>query len=524
MNNVKPSSRPAPLLMIALDAAEWTLIERWIGDGTLPYMKRLFEQGTHGRLASTVDWLAGTPWPSFYTGTYPPDHGFLFHLQWRPEKMRHVRPARDWLPLAPFYRRFGQFGRRVIAIDIPITYPPESSITGIEVISWSSHDKIAPTSAEPPGTMDWINQQFGSEPMGIEPAGLQSIGPLLHMRDELVDSTEREAALCEALMEREKWNFFVIAIGAPHRAGHKLWDRTSVGGAMSPDEAAEYDEALRDVYVACDKAVGRIVRAAGPDVLTLVCALHGMCKSTSRVDLVPEMVERVLAGRSAPAGALSPKHPFLEGLRKMVPVEWRTAVKRRLPNKLQDGLSMFWRGGDARDWSNTRAFCLMGDLQALVQINLRGREAQGIVEPGREYETLCDRIAEGLLTFRDATTGERLIERIGRGDKLYPKAKYTVGLPDLVICFNDKPAVEHRAIVSSTYGTIDWPLPGRPLDGRSGHHGPDGWLIAVGEHIQPGATIRGASIFDLNATVHALMDVPQPFDMHGEVIEELRPR
>jgi len=515
-------ARPDRMLAIALDAAEWSLVERWARDGTLPHLARLLEQGTHGRLASTAGWLAGTPWPSFYTGRYPPDHGFLFHLQWRPDRMRHERPSHDWLPLTPFYRRFGQFGRRVIAIDVPITYPAGGAFDGIEVTSWSTHDKIAPTVSRPPHVMAWINREFGTEPITIESGGLQAVRPLLRLRDELVRSADREAALCEALMQRERWDFFLIALGGAHRGGHKLWDRTSVEGRMSPDEAAEYDRALRDVYVACDATVGRIVRAAGPDVITLVFALHGMWQSTSRYDLLPEMLERVLTDRRESLAAMEPKHRLLRRLRSVVPLEWRTSVKQRLPERLQDVLSRFWRGVDARDWSRTRAFWLMGDLQALVQINLRGRERQGIVEPGHEYDTLRERVADGLLTFRDADSGERLVQAIGRGDTLYPEARSTVGLPDLVVRWNDTPCVTHRAIVSPRYGTIDWPSPGHPLDGRSGHHGPDGWLIAAGGPFPAGAELRDLSIFDLNATIHALLDVPRPPEMIGEPPRELR--
>jgi hypothetical protein len=36
---------------------------------------------------------------------------------------------------------------------------------------------------------------------------------------------------------------------------------------------------------------------------------------------------------------------------------------------------------------------------------LKGREAQGIVEPGAEYELLCDKIISGLKTFVDADSG-----------------------------------------------------------------------------------------------------------------------
>lgn len=506
------------VLAIALDAAEWTLIERWARDGTMPNLKRLYESGARGRLISTVDWLAGTPWPSFYTGSYPPDHGFLFHLMWRPATMRHERPDNDWLPMTPFYRRFGDFGKRVIAVDVPITYAAES-LNGVELTSWSTHDKVAPPTSYPRDEMEWISREIGNEPITIEEAGVQGVKALLKLRDGMIESTRRQAVLCEKLMAREAWDFMIVALGAAHRAGHKLWDRSSAA-SMSEEEGAEYDRALRDVYVACDETVGRILDAAGPNTTVLCFALHGMETNRSRFDLVPGMLERVLAG-GEPAGRGAEGRSVLQNLRTSVPVEWRSAVKRRLPPSWQDQLSRFWRGVDAKDWSKTVAFPLMGDMQALVQINLRGREKEGIVEPGKEYDELRDRIAEGLLTFKDADTGQRVVKDIGYGPELYPDARWDVGIPDIVIRWHETPARTHRAVVSDRFGMVPWPCPGRPLDGRSGHHGPQGWLIAVGEHIQAGSDLGSLSAYDFNATIHDLMGVPQPDDMLGEPIRSL---
>ena len=507
------------VLMIALDAAESTLIDRWTSDGTMPHLQRLREQGAYGPMDSTADWLAGTPWPSFYTGTLPPEHGFLFHLQWRPDLMRHARPAPDWLPMEPFYRRFGS-RRRVIAVDVPITYEVTAAnrFDGVEVTAWSTHDKIARPTAHPSGTMRWIKRRFGREPILIEAAGTLPARRLLRIRDQLIRSAHRQAQLCEALMARERWDYFLLAIGACHRAGHKLWSRTGIAGNLDPAEGPAFDNALRDVYVACDDAVGRLVRQAGEGVTVFVCAMHGMRENSSRFDLAPTMLERIL-GRDA--GRRPSTQRLLQPLRRVLPVELRTSLKSRLPEGLQDSLSRFWRPHDKHEWSRTPAFCLMGDLQALVHINLKGRERDGIVDPGAAYEQLLAEIEAGLLTFNDADTGERLIKRIGRGNELYPEVTSRRIQPDLILDWNDSPAFRHRAVTSSKYGTIDWPEPGHPLDGRSGHHVAEGWLLAKGDHIVAASRIEGAHSHDLNATIHTLLEVPRPPEMRGSTLSAL---
>jgi len=55
---------------------------------------------------------------------------------------------------------------------------------------------------------------------------------------------------------------------------------------------------------------------------------------------------------------------------------------------------------------------MVSDLQGYIRINMRGREALGIVEPGDEYDWLCSKIAEGLATFVDADTKEPVVESV----------------------------------------------------------------------------------------------------------------
>jgi len=73
-----PVIRPqaSRVLLIGLDAAEPRLVERWMTDGSLPNLRRLRDSGSYGRLASTADWISASPWPTFYTGTSPGDHGY----------------------------------------------------------------------------------------------------------------------------------------------------------------------------------------------------------------------------------------------------------------------------------------------------------------------------------------------------------------------------------------------------------------------------------------------------------------
>ncbi len=80
------------------------------------------------------------------------------------------------------------------------------------------------------------------------------------------------------------------------------------------------------------------------------------------------------------------------------------------------------------DWSRTQAYGL--GINGLY-LNLKGRERDGIVEPGEQREQLLDELSAKLEAVRD-TNGERVIAKVHRTDKTYsgPATKLA---PDLVV-------------------------------------------------------------------------------------------
>ena len=512
-------SEPRKVVMIGLDAAEFSLIERWMDEGVLPNLAALRDRGTCGRLKSTAEWLVGSPWPSFYTGTTPDRHGMYHYLVWRPEKMMHVRASAAWLPLKPFWRDVARAGRRVIALDIPLVCEPES-FPGLEISGWATYEILHAPASHPKDLLGQIERQFGKPRFDREGTHLLSADQLLEVRDQCVQASASVGEAAAALMTREPWDLFMLCFAATHRAGHQLWDRTNMAGDPTPAQAAELRDALKAVYLATDAAIGRLLEAAGPEATVIVFALHGMGVNVSRSDVMREMLARVLAERRVDDGpAVRPR--LVDRLRALVPVEWRTKIKMGLPLALQDWLTQFWRTSGI-DWKRTRAFSVFGDLDGYVRVNLRGREPEGIVEPGEDYRALLARIEEGLLSFVDADSGERVVGAIIRATDLYPKTEAIHRtIPDLMIRWAPSPAAKHRRIVSPMFGAIDWPMPGRHPQARSGNHRPTGFMIAAGDGIAAGTAIQGAHILDLAPTVYALMSLSIPEHMQGRPIAAL---
>jgi predicted AlkP superfamily phosphohydrolase/phosphomutase len=498
--------------MIGLDAAELTLVRRWMDEGALPNLRRLRQRGAFGELHSPAEWLVGSPWPTFYTGSPPQEHGMYHYLIWRPETMSTERPNPDWLPLHPFWRRLDGTGKRAVVLDVPNCYAPEP-FDGIEISGWATHEAMMPAASHPSDRLAWANSKFGIPPIGHEEARPLSVRESLQVRAAWLRVTRLVGDLSLGLMEEEPWDLFLVCFTAPHRGGHQFWDETSLVREATEDERQQHRGALRELYVACDTEIGRIVERAG-DATVLVFALHGMGVNQSRADILPEMLRRVLADADSDASPPTKQAGPVDRLRSMVPVRWRSRIKKSLPIAIQDRLTVYWRSHGI-DWRTTRAFPVFTDFNGYIRVNLRGREALGIVEPGEEYQSLLRRIADGLRTFVDEDTGEPVVNMVGLREELFPGGCRGKHLPDLIAQWSLTSAARHRRIVSPRFGALDWPTPGHHPEGRSGNHRSNGFLFAAGDRIPAGGTIEGAGVLDLVPTVYALLGLRPPPEMQG---------
>jgi predicted AlkP superfamily phosphohydrolase/phosphomutase len=81
------------------------------------------------------------------------------------------------------------------------------------------------------------------------------------------------------------------------------------------------------------------------------------------------------------------------------------------------------------DWSQTWAYGL--GINGLY-LNLKGRERDGIVEPGEEAEEKLNELAERLEEVTDKKTGQQVIRKVYRADKVY-SGTATALAPDLIV-------------------------------------------------------------------------------------------
>lgn len=503
------------VIFIGLDAAEPKLIQEWMADGSLHNLNKLRERGQL-RLVGHPNDVVIHPWSSFYTGQSPGVHGVYNYIVWDPTEMRSKRLNWEKLNLSPFWRNFPPNGPRVVAIDMPMVNQP-NQCQGVEVIGWAIHEILEPFYTCPPNLKNEIRRQFGPNMVVGEKFGIHSGIELLKIREQLIQMIRHVSNLALYLIETQEWDLFLMAFLSCHLGGHKLWDLTGTDSDLEPPLKNEILTSLKTLYQLCDQEIGKIIQKAPEDCTFLVGSWHGMGPNTSRAVILPDLISMIVHSDKKDKGN-SQRPGVLARVREFIPLNFRDYVKRRLPIQLKDRLTSFWRMGGI-DWEQTPAFALVSDFDGYVRINLKGREAKGIVAPGDEYEYWMNNITQGLLSFVDKDTQKQIIRRVIRRDQLDLAGPRTELFPDLFIKWSIDPAACHRVIESPLYGEIPWPTPGKNPDGRGGNHLTKGLMIASGSRFPARTTEREEIIpQDITATIYDLLDLDIPGNFVGESI------
>lgn len=484
------------ICVLQFDAASVALVERMLAEGELPELAALRERGRHTVLDTpAVDFAAGAFY-TLYSGRELGDHGLFYPFQWSAAEQR-ARYARAFDAPAPVWELLARAGLRTLAVD-----PYESRPPGEWRAEWGTlacgvgfRDRVVlPRWAAPAEA----GRRVPPGPQATEIFGRPTTRELLGLKAKLVAAPGRVADAALRLMGEERYDLAWLTFSAAHLAGHQFWDLSQLGDEPPARERAELESALREVYRAVDRAIGRVVRALREDDDVIVTSAVGMDVNTSRADLLPGMLAAVLRGGPLPEDDAA---GWIWRLRAALPTRWRGAIANAIPDRLALELTarLELRG---LDWSATRAFAHPADNQGYIRLNLRGRERDGIVDPA-EAEALCAEIESGLRTFRDPD-GEPAVAEVVRVADLYPGERAD-RLPDLSVRWSERPATRLDHLVSDRFGEVRRAGTG---SGRSGNHtAGDAWAV-----LAPGASrlrepSRPARLVDVAATVAAVLGV-----------------
>lgn len=489
---------PARLLVLGIDAASPELLQRWMGDGSLPHLAALAARGVTGRVASVEGFFVGATWPSFQTGLGPAGHGLHYLAQVRPGTYDYHQPfdAPDGVLGEPFWTTLSRAGKRVAVLDVPLSRL-DPALEGIQTVEWGGHDAIFGFATHPPAFAEEVRSRFGLHPQGPVCDGQRDTAAQWEdFIGRLEQGSQLKGALTRAVLARGEWDCLIQVFTEAHCAGHQAWHlHDATHPAHDPALAAAVGDPLHRVYRAVDKAIGHVLADAG-DATVLVVSLHGMGAWFGAPFLLPDILARLgVATPPAPP-------PAAWTVRSLVVGSLRAAW-HLMPRPLRDRLRPLrkrWFPDPPRprtlgiDPGKSRCFAVgNGAPVGGIRLNLAGREPRGLLAPGREADEFVTALRRDLLEIIDERTGRPAIRAVHRTQDLH-EGPVLDRLPDLLVEWSDDRATGSMALADGRGATLRLSSPrigtvtGSNWYGRSGDHRAGGLYILGGGEVQAGIT------------------------------------
>jgi predicted AlkP superfamily phosphohydrolase/phosphomutase len=485
---------PRKVLILALDSAEPALLRRWAAEDRLPNIKRLMEQGTGARLENPPG-LSGATWPTLNTGVTAARHARYFYSQLRPGTYRTGLFSPKDIKVPPFWSALSGAGKQIVVVDVPKTYPVEG-LDGVQIVDWANHDGdiVEGFLTWPPQLGAGLDERYGPDPFHRRYFGVRGPDDFAAFVQGLRANVERKAKLIGDLMDERPWDLLFACWDDMHWAGHFGWrlhDETHPH--HDPDLAASVGDPVEQILVTIDRCIGDLLQKTGPDTTVLLLASHGMGPGHRACEMLDPILRRL---EGIPVGMRGTSY---RGLRQV----WDN-LPGRLHNPLNPLKDFVRENLLARDRAGRSYFTLpCNNDGGCIRLNVAGRDPEGIIQPGTEYDERCRWLTDELKELVNVDTGQPAIREVYKLPDLM-QGPFADQLPDLTIRWNSDPPISR--IASPRIGEIEMQV----SPWRSGEHLPDGLLVAAGPGTQPGTTAADIRAQDFAPTVARMLGVPLP--------------
>jgi predicted AlkP superfamily phosphohydrolase/phosphomutase len=506
------------VLIIGLDGATPELVDRWVQEDKLPYLKQIMQCGAYGKLRSVYPPISPAAWTTFATGYNPGKHGIYDFRDY--DNTRYSCFADTIVDSKAFAGKsiwdlVGAAGRKVGVVTVPVTYPAWK-VNGFMISGYPTPD-TGKSYTYPPELAKTIPSLVG------DAAFFKSAKPHL-----LVKEMKRLMHLCAdvsiAEMKKDDYALFIMVVGATDRAHHDWWKYIDPEHpAYDQHEAEKYGDLIQEVYQDADACVGKFLEAVDDDTTVIVMSDHGGGAHPKYYLHTNAWLRSLtlLKANQKPAKKNG-------GLKDAFKQFYRTRIRRfryleKVYRSLPKGLKKMATNLDSQtmmnlddvDWKHTKAyrFPMYPPVEGIM-LNVAGRQPQGCVQPGEEYEALRTRILEEVRTLRHPHTGEPIVLEAYRREELYHGERLEAA-PDLILVTQDcyKGGTGLNDLVSN--------VPLEVLSHLSGVHRMDGIILAQGPHVRHNACIDRAGIIDVAPTVMYALGMPIPSDMDGKPLTDI---
>jgi predicted AlkP superfamily phosphohydrolase/phosphomutase len=420
----------------------------------------------------------------------------------------------------------------VVVINVPMTYPAEE-VNGVILAGLDAPGKKSKGFSYPPELIDELEAKIGQ--YIIEPG---VIGRIVNGEADkavrlLFEEIESKKRTSRYLMKEYPWDLFVAIFRSTDAVHHGFWRYHDTNHPQyDSTEAEKYGDVILNTYKKIDAFVEETLEDLdSAETMVLVVSDHGCGPkhpASNQINLWLES-QGFLAYKTKQAWPANVFTRLLAGV-----YNWTIAkTPRRTKEFLWRLFPDFRNRVQARlcfsgiDWSRTRAFS--DTLFPNININVRGREPLGVVDPGEEYDRLCAELAAALGNCRDEASGEPIVDKVLHREDIYT-GPYVDKAPDLLIRWREDipirgihihqiPDARNAAAVERASTPF---IPGEDYRFISGDHRLNGMLLFRNPSKKAGGrALKKASLTDIAPTVLYALGLPIPDDMDGEVLTEL---
>lgn len=489
------------VVLIGIDAATFDVMNPLLRKNSLPALRTLMDHGVHGVLRSTIPPITPPAWTSIFTGRNPGKHGIFDFVTRKTGTYEEKLLSSSDRKCEATWNTLSRHGRRVIIVNVPMTYPPEK-VLGC-MISGIGSPGVSSKIVYPNQLLDEIQRSCGPYRVMYDYEPTDS--NCAQFLSDLKDLIQLRGKVVRYLMERFDWDFLAVVFQSTDWIQHFFWrymDESHPSFVTTASDCQRFG--IAEVYEAIDKEIGQIVAKTRARDYLFVVSDHGMGPLYKNIYfnnwleregyLKYKRNMRYLAHKAG----ITSENAYKLATR----LAGGKAVARLRSRK--ETLSRFFLSTKDIDWSRTRAYSI--GLDGSIRLNLQGREPTGIVTPGIECSRLISELRSKLRSLSDPETGEKVADYVFSRDEVF-EGPWLHEAPDLVLVltrYHQDYKFGSNAILRSAPDKI------------SGNHRIEGILIASGPDIKKGAEVPPQSVLDITPTVLQILDVPLPDGLDGK--------
>lgn len=500
------------VLVIGLDGVPLHLIETWAQAGHMPTLRGLMQQGATGLLNSTVPHTSAPAWTSFMTGKNPGKTGifdFLYRKQGTYTFFPHNTRTRSGKAV---WDLVSEAGKTVGVINVPMTYPVRP-VNGAFISGWMT-PYMAKDYFYPSDLISKLEAAIGQRYQIYPFETFSERNPQAYF-DACHSLLEMRTASIGFLMQHLEWDFLMAVFFDTDRILHQVWHYLDSGHPLrAADCLLDKSGPVTEYFAHLDRNIGKLIDQAGPGTNVVIMSDHGMGAAHNMIVLNNWLLKHQEIGLRAGLTTGVKRAMFDMGftLRNLHTWVDRFNLAKHAEYKMLYSADRYLKkvflSFDDVDWSRSRVYSY-GRAVGPLFLNVRGREPQGIIASGSEYERVRREIAEEIRDMNDPQSGRKLVGRVLYPEDLYHGPHLDLA-PDLIL----EPASEADVF----YGLSDFGSNRvyEPFYRYSGMHRQHGTLILCGPDFKPGQRLEGAEIIDVSPTILRILGVPIPADMDGK--------